>query len=1061
MVKLLVTKQQVTWSMSTWKKPNSSRDLIPNLLTEMEHMPNWLFKKLYLQNRYEYAEAPEDFVFEQYEKIKRDMEREERVRRGQVELNNMESEKEVEDELVGDEIFDMKIFQKRAEQVVKKNKYLRRIPKNRMINWFEKSEVKNAKWYVGLKGCFHFLRVALKSKLKVEPNSESDWSARAAANSCLSVSMSSKTVSFFPQTVKQDDLSARVQHLHEVLELSLYAWTNRKFQKNRRRKVQEDPAHMQHRDFRSKFEFELRMTRGVRIFHFKKSKEVIVMDQNMLESSVNLLKMFWMSLQYLKSESKFELRHDLVPKFLEYWKKVLKAESKMSRMESQHLCRILKLTHEAELADMFGPMNREQRDFLLKEAQSEVPRTKDLPIQILNALQGLPFRFKHLILRQYKMFPCPEHSPFDMLMKQSLKHENENPRRDYKDASFGDFLLFCKFELMKLFRKRHGRWPGEVLEGAPEKFKYGIPEEGLNHKDTEWIKLNGDFQFKGTKADLFSMYKDKTTCNEEQYKEEKILGRNEKDQNSHLLHFLQMRNPKDASEYEEELKRRQHGKGMPVAVTTKPEGHKPISRSIYMADSYTRIVLQSFENSISIYMKYMNGYSLGMNPADLQRQMESCSVMSSKKNNLYRIFFSFDLESFSGGMRRDLKFEMYKLFSEAFGYSDPDTLMNINTGVRLIYNREGEEMSVMTPAADFEGWNGKMNTFVHVCLMKYTCSQLAKRKLIENPSRFMCFIDDGMLSAQVPHSRRVNPIMQSVLLKNEIIKYYKVIGFVVHPKKTHISNRGYTYLSRIFLDTNEVHDPVTPLSKVWNQPTTAISTLVEDIEASNTGCRSAVEKGAPVMRTMYFLIFVSLQKMKSWARKDHFKTLDDSLLNSMFATPELKGLGVSVPSQLISNVDESKLQAYLGFVRYMMREWKGFHSVAMQHFQRWSIDYDIISTPSQKTVKFKKTLKGDVLKREIRRSLPGKIRNVAVQLVLSLSEKETELAHIAYQEGNFEFVPAVSKLLYEASPRSMVDSLLSKFQRSRTLYYLLGPKRRRFAMMKIRGQANRFLKSFF
>jgi hypothetical protein len=203
--------------------------------------------------------------------------------------------------------------------------------------------------------------------------------------------------------------------------------------------------------------------------------------------------------------------------------------------------------------------------------------------------------------------------------------------------------------------------------------------------------------------------------------------------------------------------------------------------------------------------------------------------------------------------------------------------------------------------SNYEGLDGKRNTFMHCTLWYLARCEAYRLGLVESMRSFL-YIDDGAFSLEVDTDDKVRSVK---VLREALITVYTEYGFKLNLSKTVISESYMQFLNELYLHGVHIGYGFRALCHTAAQSFPTIATISEELAVITGGIRGAGAAGGHSLRLLVGLAFILWlyvagvvgRKGRSIATKDPYH------LSTMLFLPTIAG-GWGIPNwtQLFGNL---------------------------------------------------------------------------------------------------------------------------------------------------------------
>jgi len=666
------------------------------------------------------------------------------------------------------------------------------------------------------------------------------------------------------------------------------------------------------------------------------------------------------------------------------------------------------------------------------------------------------------ILKVYKMFPAPDFCHFSGIPNVARANLKMNPMNINQTItspsgidiiiSEDEFDLYQMRSLLVTFHSRHDRLPGHLKD------RNDIPEHLLEYPDVKlsavsvndmaYIDIKGTFMWKSFQNIEHELCKDKaiapsikddnlnfTRWDDNQILkmlfDEKFLSQDE----IHKMFDIRM------VKYEKHIK-----------IAWKGESKKPDSRIFFIGADEDRRMLSEFEINVFDYIKNRPGSSQGKSETSLFETMHNMYIRNVEGTDKFLI--SFDIKSWSPNMAKSFKYLGLKKWAHAFGKPEILEVMQIFDDREVYVDKLGHKDSFNLVGSDMEGFNGRMNTDLHIDVMSYSVYKLRQSQIITEPAQFLALIDDGLLEAAVPNNDpefiyedRIKDIIYL------IDKIYEAFGLVISWDKTYLSKFFQMYLNEINIDGQRVSPGIKSFLKIGQPQKTPIENLMDELMSHASTTRGAIKANAD--HNLCYMAYIK-EYYKSLKKWNNYKELDvKDLALRVFMPYQVGGFALNSLYSLATNETFDTFQSCSASCWLIS---KCFASTAKYYESKFSIvpnesDPGLIlrnprtlrfDVPHISNMKFQNMTRAFVLKKSL------------FPLIVDISTQISNLHDDPFTcivANSYVISEVVRDLLWAMDPKSMIETIVGKLQTGEAAAKLLGKARVMAVNLVYRKQA--------
>jgi hypothetical protein len=324
----------------------------------------------------------------------------------------------------------------------------------------------------------------------------------------------------------------------------------------------------------------------------------------------------------------------------------------------------------------------------------------------------------------------------------------------------------------------------------------------------------------------------------------------------------------------------------------KPENYKDPLRLFYEAKLIDRMGVSWTESCIYEVAKHHPCYMLGKSPSD--QQTKARSMASPAIGGRVKRFFSFDVSNWSAGMAADVQRTMGELWAEIFDNEAVGCAYNTMAGSTVYVQKHGMLGGYVSPTANFEGYDGKAMTFLHLALMSATVHRT--RQVVgrdDVSAQLMTYIDDGAAALELPASKAEAMFTEFMKSAEEVYGAYR---FVLHPLKCMPSDRMFTFLNEVYYGGAHEVSATKAALRIAAEPKQEHDSLPDRIMTLSSGAQGAVQSGLPNLVAALFCYFLCALELLTWAAKPRVMMATSPVAVALMIASPAAYYGLAVPS---------------------------------------------------------------------------------------------------------------------------------------------------------------------
>lgn len=811
--------------------------------------------------------------------------------------------------------------------------------------------------------------------------------------------------------------------------------------------------------------------RGGYILHDVKSKKSGILYYKDHTRLVNMLSAVAKCTFYFNAYEigNTELNNQVGSAFRWLMGKITDAMLRLSWDDCNYICRAMDVCQFLYLSilgsDLSDRSKNDQLDKIRKEDLDRIIGAEEIVAYFEGC--GLGVKETLELLKVYRILPTSDHDIYGIIDNFADKNDKVNPMdlNVSKKLSWGadlnlsedEFDRYQKRNMMMTFRSRHGRFPGAIIDydHAPsELLSYpNVQPDAITINNVHLIDITSSFQWKSFDGCEHELVKDKKTAAKSEDDESKFYGQNQ------ILQYLFDPSFQSQASIRDNYAKRQYPLRRQIDVAIKAEAKKPKDkvRAFYMANDSDRRVLSEFEANVHEYVLHKAGSSVGKNEKEIsERLYEICNW---EEANFQPLLISFDIAAWSPKQNPKFKEKGLKLWADAFGKPHVNNLMDLFRNVDMVWNKFGVCGRYTLKGNDLEGFNGRMNTSMHIDVMGYAIRKCRDLGLVEHGGKFACFIDDGILNLQTKLGKQAEVVPRIL----EVIEtVYWAFGLEISWDKTFVSEYFMQYLNKVYLDGQEITPGLKAFLRIGKLVDVPSPTIFTDMDNLASTVRGAIQAGTDhrIAYTMYLVEVFHI--IKRWSRYDKAFKVTNTLLMMMWVPRTLGGLGLSSLFSLSTNETFSSFEAGLACMRFLSHQFTGIREFYNSVIQGEVDDMESLAVlRAPRSIRIREMmLKEDRLSRAAVAVVKAKAVNPFIRSVSELAKAgvssvcadviaQTDLIHDFTRER-----------LWKIDPMNVIESIVGKLQTSSTAASLIGRKKMLAILIANRFECARFIMQF-
>lgn len=296
----------------------------------------------------------------------------------------------------------------------------------------------------------------------------------------------------------------------------------------------------------------------------------------------------------------------------------------------------------------------------------------------------------------------------------------------------------------------------------------------------------------------------------------------------------------------------------------KPENYKDPLRLFYEAVLIDRLGVSWAEDAVYSVAQHHPCYMLGKKPRDVQQRARSMVAPAAPGHA--KIHDTYDVSNWSAGMAEKIQRDSGELWAEIFDDKRVGSAYNTMAGTTVFIQKHGVLGGYVSPFANFEGYDGKAMTFMHIGLMSAVVQRT--RANLGQPdlkATMMTYIDDGASTLEVPARTAPGTETEFLLSSEEIYGHER---FILHASKGLVSDRMLKFLNEVYYAGTHIVCSTKAAMKVASEPREEHDSLVDRTMTLSSGTQGAVQAGLDKVEAALFCYFLAALELREWAPRD-------------------------------------------------------------------------------------------------------------------------------------------------------------------------------------------------
>lgn len=706
---------------------------------------------------------------------------------------------------------------------------------------------------------------------------------------------------------------------------------------------------------------------------------------------------------------------------------------------SNVLCRDMRKVFNTYLSMAAGELSDDATDVMLMEMKAKKYDKSFNARAYLRVLQSCPFDIAQDLGRIYKLLPAPDYDIGESFVARQEQHLAMNPLKPItgdNPCNIDEFRQYMrKLMILTLTQQNRSHGIGKFRGTRKPRWwddyaKHGVLPDRLDVVDQ--IDLRGVSPYVEREPESVTSWKDSAACEEEL---DDVLKAEDADlrKRNMLLRYLFDPSCPDSETARVKLPRTHHVH----RVGFKMESHKPVARLFFIGNLSDRLVQSEMEENVHRVARHCPGYMIGQTPEFTSRKIMSMVAPRLLPNESVK-FLNFDISAWSPGMRDDIQRVSHEIWAEVFDREEFLHAAKINERSHVVLNKRGYTGIYVNPGANFEGYNGKEMTFMHCALMGYSVYRYRRASGHRITVSLAAYIDDGLAAFK---EEKALGNSRFLAFADSVEETYQSLGFLLEKSKCFLSDKFAIFLNEIYLNGRHVTYGLRAIMRVGTKVFEPHQSLCERANSYFSGTQGALRAGLDVVAGVITYLWLIGRLLLIYGVEKYM----DARAATLYAlTPRALG-GMGAPSfvGVTSNLVADGLAEGICALQELVRAYPAYkpkviallrQPVAQKTTTGILLSPD--SLPDHLAPMSESRLTNAVASALVKAHLAPKARRF---IALAKGMKLDEFAD-AILRPSTSVVPATLDALIGATPFALLMALTKKFESSRTMIQLIGPR---------------------
>lgn len=710
-----------------------------------------------------------------------------------------------------------------------------------------------------------------------------------------------------------------------------------------------------------------------------------------------------------------------------------------SPRDAGELCRDMRKCFNTYLSMAAGELSDDATDDMLREIKVKKYGKFLNSRKFIAALADMPFDLAQDLGRIYKLLPAPDYDIGESFAARQAQHLAMNPYREIVGANpcnLHEFEQYYRRLLtLTLVKKNKGKGVGKCRKAVPPRWWKEYVDKGVlpaKLSAVDDIDLTGVATYKERSDDNPDTLKDSAVC-EEDLDDVFDTGDESFRRRNMLLRYLFDETCPTVSKARYRLSRKAHVH----RVGFKMEAHKPVARLFFIGNYSDRLVQSEMEENVHRVAMHCPGYMIGQSTEfKTKKIMGMVAPRLTHEEQVY--FLNFDISAWSPGMRDDIQRISHNAWAEVFDRQEFRFAHKINEKSTIVLAKRGYEAAYVNPGANLEGYNGKEMTFLHCALMGYSVYRYRRETghIVTIP--LAAYIDDGL--ASFTDKAKAGPAR--FLKFAEIVEQtYQSLGFLLERSKCFLSDSFAIFLNEIYLGGQHITYGLRAIMRVGTTAFEKHETLSARANTYLSGAQGSMKAGLDVVSSLICYMWLIGRMLLIYGVKE-FMDARAAVLYA-FCPRGLGGLGAGTVVAVCTNLVTDGLTEGIAALQELSRAYPGYAGKVAAILRQDVVvrsDTAVMLNPrsveAPRKAMSENRLRSSVARALLKTSLARRARNL-VRLYKCVKVDELSKAMIG---PNVALSDVVLQDVLAATPLSLIESLVRKFDSARTMANLIGSR---------------------
>jgi len=269
------------------------------------------------------------------------------------------------------------------------------------------------------------------------------------------------------------------------------------------------------------------------------------------------------------------------------------------------------------------------------------------------------------------------------------------------------------------------------------------------------------------------------------------------------------------------------------------------------------------------------------------------------------LYYSFDIKDWSSGMASDIQKASHEVWDHFTGTKEFSETEGNHHLAKVYVNQDGVKAWYTNGSANFEGYNGKEMTALHIAIMTIAVRRLREALPDIDPKllsiSLQAYIDDGLAKLVLPkeEAMRVFKVWCDV-----VVDTWAEFGFKIERKKSFPSPAYFEFLGEEYYAGGHLATGSKAAMRITADPFEIYESLGDRVAKISSACRGSSVAGLPSPSAYLMQCYMVVNELRKWV-----KISDPTAAACWTLTPTaMGGLGMPGLFQQTTNASGASLE---------------------------------------------------------------------------------------------------------------------------------------------------------